>query len=357
MAKLIGSNLISKGMYPKARQRSLLSLLFLWLLVIVGGCEVESRLDARTYSGQTMGTTYNITVVAGPEQSLPEGLEESISSWLAEVNQSMSTYLPESELSQLKTAPVGEWIPVSPMLAEVIAEAQSISDLSGGAFDVSVGPLVELWGFGPVDTGDQVPSEEALSEVRKQVGYQYLQLRSDPPAIKKTRDISIDLSAIAKGFGADYVGRRLSAMGFENYLVEIGGDLLVSGRNAAGEPWRIGVEKPAFERKGVQQAIVVVDAGVATSGDYRNFFRQNGQIYSHIIDPRLGRPVQQDLASVTVIAESAARADGLATAFTVMGADEALSLAEEHDIPLYMIVRRGENFVSVQSEAFTGYLD
>lgn len=337
------------------------SLLCLWTALILAGglvgCELEPRAETRTFSGQTMGTTYNVTVVAGSEQTIPGNLADSIAGWLEEVNQSMSTYLPDSELSRLNEAPAGEWIRVSPMLAEVLSEAQSISELSEGAFDVTVGPLVDLWGFGPVDTGDQIPSEAALEEVRQRVGFEHLQVRIDPPEVLKSREIRIDLSAIAKGFGADYVGRQLSAAGFENHLVEIGGDLLVSGHNAAGEHWRIGVEKPAFERQGVQQAIVVEEAGVATSGDYRNFFRQNGQNYSHILDPRLGRPVQQNLVSVTVIAESAARSDSLATAFSVMGADEALSLAQEHGIPLYLIVRRGDGFATMQSEAFKAYLD
>jgi thiamine biosynthesis lipoprotein len=344
-------------MSTKARQRGLSSLLFLGLSLFLSACELGNRFEARSVTGQIMGTTYNVTVVAESGQPFPDDLGESVGAWLAEVNQSMSTYLPDSELTRLNEAPVGEWLPVSPMLAEVLAEAQAISELSGGAFDITVGPLVDLWGFGPVDTDDQVPSEAAVSAARERIGFQYLQLRSDPPAIRKGRDIRLDLSAIAKGFAADYAGQRLDALGFDNYLVEIGGDLLASGHNAAGEPWRIGVEKPSFERGGVQQAIAVADMGVATSGDYRNFFSQGGQIYSHIVDPRLGEPVQRDLASVTVIAESAARADGLATAFTVMGAEEALEVAAAREISLYLIVRQGQNFEVRQSAAFENHLD
>lgn len=333
------------------------SLLFFGLSLFLTACEVGKRFEARNFSGHIMGTTYNVMVVADPGETLPQDLGETIAAWLAQVNQSMSTYLADSELSEVNAAAVGEWVSVSPMLAEVLEEARAISELSGGAFDVTVGPLVDLWGFGPVDTGDQVPSTTALSAARERVGFNHLRMRSEPPAIRKLRDIRIDLSAIAKGFAADYASQQLKALGFENHLVEIGGDLLVSGHNATGQAWRIGVEKPAFERGGVQQAIAGSDLGVATSGDYRNFFSQDGQIYSHILDPRLGKPVQRDLASVTVIAETAARADGLATAFSVMGAEEALALAAEHQIPLYLIVRQGQNIETRQSAAFEAYLD
>ncbi|MGQ9424622.1 FAD:protein FMN transferase [Gilvimarinus sp. F26214L] len=304
-----------------------------------------------------MGTSYHVTVVTERGTELPPGLGDSIDDWLAEVNESMSTYLPDSELSRLNRGPQNEWLPVSPMLMEVLKEAQRISHLSGGAFDITVGPLVDLWGFGPVDTNGQVPSDEALARVRAQVGYEHLELRDEPPAIRKTAPISLDLSAIAKGYGADYVGRKLQELGLGNHLVEVGGDLLVNGHNQYGETWKIGVERPAFETEGVQQALSLERGGVATSGDYRNFFQQGGQIYSHILDPRVGRPVRQNLASVTVVAETAARADGLATAFSVLGAEEGLEVAADEDIALYLIIRRGDDFLTRQSDAFGNYVE
>lgn len=333
------------------------SLLLVCLAIFLGACEAPPAFETVRFAGDTMGTTYNVTVVTPSGTTLPDDLDRSIQGWLDEVNQRMSTYIDESELSRLSRAPAGEWLAISPMMLRVLQQARVVSDLTGGAFDITVGPLVDAWGFGPVDTHDQVPDEAALETLRQKVGYTKLRLRDSPPALWKEAALQLDLSAIAKGFGADYVAEQLAAEGLPNALVEIGGDLRVQGHNAAGKPWRIGVEQPSFQREGVRQAVELDNGGVATSGDYRNFFRQNGQIYSHILDPRLGRPVERDLASVTVIADNAAMADALATALTVMGKEAALALAEQQNLPVFFIVRKGEGFDTAQSEAFAPYLD
>jgi len=337
------------------------SLLLIWLAVFLSACDAPPAFESVRFSGGTMGTTYNVTVVTPSGTTLPEGLGDSIQGWLDEVNQHMSTYIDDSELSRLNRAPVGEWLPVSPMMLRVLKQARAVSDITGGAFDITIGPLVDAWGFGPVDTHDQVPAEAALEALQQKVGYTRLRLRDSPPALWKEAELQLDLSAIAKGFGADYVAEQLAAAGLPNSLVEIGGDLRVQGHNAAGKPWRIGVEQPSFQREGVQQAVELDNGGVATSGDYRNFFRQNGQMYSHILDPRLGRPVERDLASVTVIADNAAMADALATGLTVMGREAALALAEQQNLPVFLIikrevVRKGEGFDTAQSSAFASYL-
>lgn len=337
---------------------SLLCLYMLLLLpILLLACGYQSRFEALQFSGETMGTRYNVTAVVDPGGVVPEDLDQSIQGWLEAVNQSMSTYLPDSELSKLNEAPVGEWLPVSPMMLEVLATAEQVSEFSGGAFDITIAPLVDIWGFGPVETNNQVPSDTVLAEVKQWIGFEKLQVRNGPPTAKKTADVQLDLSAIAKGYAADYVGQKLEAIGLNNYLVEVGGDLVVSGHNQAGEPWRIGVEKPSFKREGVQQVVTLPGGGVATSGDYRNFFQWHGQTYSHILDPRLGRPVAQDLVSVTVIAESGARADALATAFTVMGAEESLRLAERKGIAVYLIARRDGELVTRQTTAFAAHKD
>lgn len=333
------------------------SLLFFCASVFLIACDRNAAQEALYYSGHIMGTTYNVTVVPEPGRAEPDDLADSIQAWLDEVNQSMSTFLPESELSRLNRAPVGEWLPVSQMMAEVLLSAQAVSELSGGAFDITIAPLVDLWGFGPVETDGTVPDEAVLEKVRQQVGYQHLRLQMDPPVARKERDLQLDLSAIAKGYAADYVGRQLDERGLANHLIEIGGDLLAKGHNPAGEAWRIGVEKPTFERQGVQQAVAVMDQGIATSGGYRNFFQQDGQIYSHILDPRRGRPVPNRAVSVTVIADSAALADAWATAFSVMGNDEGLTLAEQRGLAVYVIVRDDKGLVTRHSEAFREYMD
>lgn len=344
------------GPYTKARRRGLSSLLCLWTLLFLSGCGQRDSLEAVAFAGSTMGTTYNVTVVVPAGGSVPENLDQQIEGWLADVNQSMSTYIDDSELMELNRAPTDQWLPVSGMLAEVLVEAQRISELSDGAFDITVGPLVDLWGFGPVARGDEIPSQDAVQEVQSRVGFQHLTIQSEPPAVRKDVAVRMDLSAIAKGFGADYVGRQLAGLGLVNYLVEIGGDLAVNGYNYKGSPWRIGVEKPSFNRQGVQERVAVSSGGMATSGDYRNFYERDGQIYTHIVDPRLGRPMKTTLMSVTVIAESAARADGLATAMTVMGADEALAMAERESIAAYFIVRAESGLIVRQTSAFSEYV-
>lgn len=345
------------GSNTKARQQRLSSLLCLLVLLILSGCGPHENFDTISFSGSTMGTTYNIRVVIAPDREVPPDLHEQIEQWLAEVNQSMSTYIDDSELMELNRAPIGQWLSISDEMAEVLREAENISLLSEGAFDITVGPLVDLWGFGPGDISDEVPTEDMIQAARDHVGFEHLVLRTNPPAIRKDVAVRMDLSAIAKGFGADYVGRRLEALGLENYMVEIGGDLAVRGYNQRGDDWRIGVEKPSFNHnQDVQEAVAVSSGGVATSGDYRNFYERGGQIYTHILDPRLGRPVETSLVSVTVIAESAARADGWATAMTVMGAEEALIVAEREGIAAYMIIRGEDGFVIQQSGAFADYL-
>lgn len=331
------------------------SLLFLCGLLFLSGCGQSDSLRSHSFTGTTMGTVYNVTVVLPSEIQPPADLHENIELWLDDINQSMSTFIDDSELMALNRAPTREWLPVSPMLAEVLAEAEDISRLSGGAFDVTVGPLVNLWGFGPTQV-EVVPDEDSLRETQEKVGFEHLAVQLDPPAVKKAREVQIDLSAIAKGFGADYVGRQLESRGLNNYLVEIGGDIAVNGYNQNGGPWRIGVERPSVNREGVQETVKISAGGIATSGDYRNFYERGGQIYTHILDPRLGRPVKTQLISVTVIAESASRADGLATAMTVMGPDEALALAEREGIAAYFITRAEEGYSLLQSSAFADYL-
>lgn len=332
------------------------SLLCLWALIILSGCTQDERLRAHLFTGATMGTTYNVTVVLPAAVEISPELHDQIELWLEEINQSMSTYIHDSELMKLNRAPTGSWLPVSELMVEVLEEAQDISLMSGGAFDITVGPLVDLWGFGPTGTPEELPTEEEIRQVQEIVGFQHLTLRREPPAIRKEAPVRMDLSAIAKGFGADYLGRQLQAQGLDNYLVEIGGELAVKGYNQNGDLWRIGVEAPSFGRGAVQETVRINSGGVATSGDYRNFYERGGQIYTHILDPRLGRPVKTSLVSVTVVAESAAKADGLATAMTVMDAEEAMAMAEKEGIAAYFIVRTDSGFAIRQSTGLAQYL-
>ncbi|MAM70382.1 MAG: hypothetical protein CMP91_04460 [Gammaproteobacteria bacterium] len=321
------------------------------LLVNCGDAPAEQMLQL---SGNTMGTTYTLSVVSESTVSA-----DAISSLLESIENSMSTYRDDSELMQLNRAELNTWLEVSPALFEVISLSQEISQLSDGAFDISVGPLVNLWGFGPpIPANDLLPEAAEIDTLLPNIGYQHIRLDPQQQAVMKTRDVALDLSAVAKGYAVDRIADLLETAGIDNYLVEIGGELRTGGLNLEGNPWRIAIENPESElsARQVQRIIAVGDAAIASSGDYRNFFTLNGERYSHTIDPRTGWPVSHDLVSVTVITENAARADALATAFSVMGENAAMLLAEENMIAAYFLRDSGGQLLESYSPAFSEFL-
>lgn len=328
-------------------EKAALVLLFLFL----SACSPAPE-EIIQFSGETMGTTYHVTL-RNPGDLRAERLKQQLDYQLAHFNQIASTYIEDSELNKLNRAPIGEWQQLSEPLYAILTMALEVSWLSGGAFDITVAPLVDLWGFGPVKREGR-PSDDALADVMDRVGYNRLQLDMLEPKLMKSAALSMDLSAIAKGYGVDAAAIWLTSLGVKDYLVEIGGEMRVAGKSPRGDAWRIGVENPAGG--GPQLAIALGDIAVATSGDYRNYFEQDGVRYSHTIDPRTGRPITHTLASVTVLDPSCAFADAMATALSVMGTERALALAEAQDLPVYIIEKGEEGFVSRYSSAFAPYL-
>lgn len=325
------------------------------LVGVLPGCRPAP--DYVTLEGSTMGTYYRITArcPGTPGSVLAAAAEET----LAQVNAQMSTYDEHSELSRFNQGPVGVWLPASTELRTVIRTAQEISALSDGAFDVTVGPLVNLWGFGPDGTISRSPQPEAVEEARQRVGSRFLELDDDTGALRKTRALYVDLSAIAKGYGVDRLVERLDAMGCPDQLVDVGGEVAGRGHNPAGRSWQIGIEVPDPESFGTVQKIVPLgDMAVATSGDYRNFLDlEDGRRISHTVDPHTGSPVFHDLASVTVLHDSAMWADGLATALNVLGPEAGPALAERHQLPAIFLIRRAEGFEERYTAAMRNYLD
>ncbi|MGS2723336.1 FAD:protein FMN transferase [Porticoccus sp. GXU_MW_L64] len=299
-----------------------------------------------------MGTVYNVTVIA---PSVPSDLPQQIEDVLDRVNDLMSTYKSDSQLSQFNQLPVGKTMVLAPELMEVLAISKGIYRDSEGAFEPTVGPLVDLWGFGPEFTGDNVPGAADIERQQQRIGFDKLILEG--LKAHKTADIRIDLSAVAKGYGVDLVSELLASYGLTNYLVEVGGEMRLSGVKDNGTSWRIGIEKPTTGPRAIRIGVDVTDAAVATSGDYRNYFERNGVRYSHTIDPQTGYPVTHKLASVTVIADNCARADALATAFMVMGEDRALALAEQLQLPVYLLVKQGQGFEARYSRYFEHYIN
>ncbi|HMV71655.1 MAG TPA: FAD:protein FMN transferase [Pseudomonadales bacterium] len=310
------------------------------------------------FEGPVMGTIFHVTVVAPPAPLDRKAAADGVAAALGEVDRQMSTYRADSELSRFNRAPPGEWVPVSAATAEVVAKALEVHALSDGAFDVTVGPLVDLWGFGAGSSGEpRVPGDEELAAAARNVGSKELGVRLDEPALIKYAERRIDLSAIAKGYGVDRAALWLQAQGVTDYMVEVGGEVRTAGHNPQGHAWRIGIETPALQRGAPIAAVALRNESVATSGDYRNYFEIDGKRYSHTIDPVTARPITHGLASVTVIANDCMSADAFATAIDVLGPDKGLALAERQHLPVYLVVRSNGGFEARHSTAFEAYID
>jgi len=330
----------------------------MWLVIAtLAGCSFEPEEKVWEISGPAFGTEYHISVVLTEDQERLENLSQGITDILESVDASMSTWREDSELSRFNQAPDQSlWFPVSDSLYAVLATARAVSGLSNGAFDVTVGPVVNLWGFGPDARPETVPDDETLALALASTGYEKLELREEPRAIRARSRQYVDLSAIAKGYAVDVVATYLENEGVEAFLVEIGGEIRTAGRKPGGDLWRLAVEEPVSGQRQVNRVVALEEGAMATSGDYRNYYESQGQRYSHTIDPETGKPVTHNLASVTVIAPTAMEADAWATTFSVMGFEKSRELASERDMAAYFIVRKEDGFESEVTSAFSSYL-
>jgi len=331
------------------------------ILVACAGCGRGTPARARVpeFSGSTMGTVYKVKVVLpDPAAADLAALHGLIEAELESVNGRMSTYRPDSELSRFNAHASAEPFPVSAPTFEVFRLALEISGETGGVFDITVGPLVNAWGFGPEDVPETPLSDAEVAALREHTGYRKLALDSARPAVSKADPaVYCDLSAIAKGYAVDCVGRALEQAGFLDYMVEVGGEVRTRGANGEGRPWKIGIVSPDAMLGGLEQIVPLSGWSLATSGDYRNFYERDGVRYSHTIDPRTGRPITHNLASASVIHKECAVADGYATALMVMGPEDALRWCEEHDVIAFLIVREPDGrFRDLASPAFERFL-
>ena len=309
-------------------------------------------------TGSAMGTQYSVKLPRVLDGHDVAELKEFIDAVLDANNEQMSTYLDDSEISLFNASQTVEWQQVSYDLCQKIEQSQAISALTGGAFDVTVGPLVNLWGFGPGEMIDEPPGEDAIAALLGVTGFDNLHSDCEQSALRKNvAGLMVDLSAIGKGFAADHVGRLLGSIGYENFLVEVGGELSIRGMNAKGEPWAIGIEAPLANQRRPHTVVHLTNTGMATSGDYRNYFEADGKIYSHTIDTRTGRPVTHTLASVTVVDELASRADALATALLVMGPEEGMAFADREDLAVLTLIRTNGGIEERQTAAFAKLRD
>ncbi|WP_444995692.1 FAD:protein FMN transferase [Aliikangiella sp. IMCC44359] len=320
-------------------------------VLLLSACQPE-----KTYvhlNGFTMGTTYQVTI---EKKSVDEiALQAEIDKRLEKINQLMSTYIDDSELSRFNRKLSTDCQKLSPETIYVIQHAINVSQETQGKFDVTLAPLIEIWGFDKKDTHNQIPTQIKIDSILKEFGYQNIDIQSGCIA-KKIPQLSINLSAIAKGYGVDEIAKLIRSKGITNYLVEIGGELASKGINAKGRPWQIAIESASSQKRSIQRVLAPKGLGVATSGDYRNYFEKDGKRFSHTIDPTTGYPINHSLASITVLHKQTMRADALATAMMVMGPEAALKYANKKQLPVFMLVKSEQGFKEVYSTAFKPFL-
>ncbi|MBX3177417.1 MAG: FAD:protein FMN transferase [Candidatus Hydrogenedentes bacterium] len=327
------------------------------LCCLAAGCTRRPPVpDTTVLSGAIMGTTYHVKVVGELDPAATNSAAAAVDAALQRVDGLMSTYKPDSEISRLNQHGAGEPFPLSEETFAVIALAVEVGAKSGGAFDITVGPLVNAWGFGP-EAGRDPPPEE-IARLRALTGPDKLALDAEAKTVTKAEaGVYCDLSAIAKGYAVDRAAAALDALGHANYMVEVGGEVRAAGRNANGVPWRIAIEKPRDYERAVQEVVALDGVSLATSGDYRNFYESGGRRVSHTIDPKTGQPVNHALASASVIHEECALADAYATALMALGPDAGEAFARAHDLAVLFIVHgEGDELLVRETPAFAPYV-
>ncbi|WP_109124812.1 FAD:protein FMN transferase [Dyella sp. C11] len=320
-----------------------------------------SYVAVQSVQGETMGTFWSVRAV------MPAGLSlascaQGIQGVLDLVDDQMSTYKPASALSRFNAAPAGTWHVMPAECFEVVRHALHVARDSEGAYDPTVGPLVNLWGFGPAAMQHEPPSRESIDAMRARIGWWHIKLDAATHGVYQPGGIYLDLSSVAKGYSVDLLGRHLDGLGIEAWLVEVGGELKGKGRKPDGSPWRIGIERPGAALGAVQhadqlsQVVCLSGRAIATSGDYRRQFEADGTTYSHHIDPHTGWPVPHTVASVSVLAADAMSADPMGTLMTVLGPEKGLAYASERGLAVMFILRGTNGLEERLSPAFEAAL-
>ncbi|MDR2642536.1 MAG: FAD:protein FMN transferase [Planctomycetaceae bacterium] len=363
----------SRVFFERFRLKLLFGFIGLVVLVVFGfifhifGNRSAEYVDQQV-EGTTMGTIYSIRVHNFPKHEDWDNFVLEIQKRLDQVEQKMSLFKSDSEISRFNMSESLDWIPVSSDVAEIVRVAIEVSNISGGAFDITVAPIVEFWGFGVERKRRSVDEiKREIDKVKSNIGYDKLEVQLNPPALKKSvPELKIDLSAIAKGYAVDVVSRFCAESGLGNYMIEIGGEIGCRGNKGAGNDWRVGIESPVIIPRGdwggIYQVVVIGNQCMATSGGNRNFHVIEGRYYSHLIDPRTSLPCQsydendlvteEQLGSVSVLDKNCTRADALATALFVLGVTEGVKFANEHGIQASFLVRKNNKIHEIVSDSF-----
>lgn len=318
------------------------------LAAALTGCGPSDRIEE--FGGPTMGSTYSVKYLRTEGVAPQSEIKAATEAILADIDLQMSTYRSDSLIEQFNRAPGGTCQEMPEGVLTLIAAGDRLHEESGGAFDLTLEPLLDLWGFGPKGQGEAVPSPQKLDEVRQRIGQQHL--RVEGSMLCKDVDVEVDFNSIAAGYAVDEIIARLIEMGVSSYLVEATGELKAAGRKPDGHHWRIGLEAPRDDQRVAQRILLLDGYGISTSGDYRNYFEEDGQRYSHTLDPVTGKPVNHKLAAVTVADPSTLRADGLSTLLMVLGPEAGQAFAERNAIAAFFVIREGDGFVSQGTAAF-----
>jgi thiamine biosynthesis lipoprotein len=311
--------------------------------------------EPHVFSGPTMGSLYHVTVDEDLTEMERARVRSVIDERLAHIEALISSYDSTSEVSRFNRHASVEPFAVSREVVETLVLARDVSERSGGALDVTVAPLVDAWGFGPVDRDGAIPDDATVAELRRLVGYERLVIDETAGAVAKLDpDVRIDLSGVGQGYAVDVVARALTDLGLTNFLVELSGELKAAGARRDGTPWRVGIEAPAAGIADLWGTVELADEGISTSGDYLNYLEIDGVRFSHLVDPRTGRPVRMLGASVTVVHESAAVADAWDTALAVLGPDAGYELAEREGLAALFLTRAGDGFEARTTTALRG---
>ncbi|WP_073265174.1 FAD:protein FMN transferase [Phytopseudomonas punonensis] len=297
-----------------------------------------------------MGSTYSVKYVQAEGVAPKAELQAATEAILAEIDEQMSTYRSDSLIEVFNRSPSGSCQDMPEGVLDLVAAGNRLHEESGGAFDLTLEPLLDLWGFGPKGQGEAVPSEQQLAEVRQRVGQQHL--RIEDGKLCKDADIEVDFNSIAAGYAVDRIIARLGELGVRSYLVEATGELKAAGLKPDGKHWRIGLEEPRDDQRVAQRILQLDGYGISTSGDYRNYFEEGGQRYSHTLDPMSGKPVNHTLAAVTVADPSTLRADGLSTLLMVLGPQAGIAFAERNQLAAFFVTREGDGFATYSTTEF-----
>ncbi|WP_318357354.1 FAD:protein FMN transferase ApbE [Enterobacter sp.] len=333
------------------------------IAVILTGCDAASSPAptvpaATVLSGKTMGTSWRVSVI-GLDQTQATALQQKIQSQLDADDQLLSTWKKDSALMRFNASEsLSPW-PVSEAMADIITGAMRIGTKTDGAMDITVGPLVNLWGFGPQNQPVTTPTDEQIAAAKARTGLQHLTVTQEAGRQylqKDLPDLFVDLSTVGEGYAADHLARLMEQEGIVRYLVSVGGALASRGMNGEDKPWRVAIQKPTDQENAVQAIVDINGHGISTSGSYRNYYELDGKRISHVIDPQTGQPITHNLVSVTVISPTALEADGWDTGLMVLGPKKAQEVVRREGLAVYMIVKEGDRFVPWMSPQFAAFL-